>query len=344
VRHNQPVHVARRASAGTQDAAARRQLRCCPHATSLTARRASQVAPPAIKELCFFSPFKRNMHRFRPMPSRVWDLYVAAFSGHQALRSATAAMVRSGNRGGGRRRMQRMQRRWGKHAGGDGREAFAPAVGRQLTELTATPEYTPTCMGGSRHSFEACPFYLGERAAALTIRRVFPGLRLLAVLRNPRERTTSAFNDYVRVGRIARRNASDHSMEALIAQKISLLQSGQRSLEDFDMRMLTSGCYIHGLEAWGQAWPMAQLLVLQSDDLFAQPEATMNRVHSFLGLAPYRTRLHARNRNPIRKSRASRRLNETLDAFFAPYNERLYAWMTQRGIPYKRWANATHSA
>ena len=36
--------------------------------------------------------------------------------------------------------------------------------------------------------------------AAARIHAVFPALRAIAVLRNPRERTVSAFNDYVRMG------------------------------------------------------------------------------------------------------------------------------------------------
>ena len=49
------------------------------------------------------------------------------------------------------------------------------------------------------------------RAAPL-IRRAFPALRCVAVLRNPRERTVSAFNDYVRMGRIRGGNASAAGM------------------------------------------------------------------------------------------------------------------------------------
>ena len=41
-----------------------------------------QVQPPARKELCYFSRFKRHMQRNRPnAPSNNWDNYVAAFSG-----------------------------------------------------------------------------------------------------------------------------------------------------------------------------------------------------------------------------------------------------------------------
>ena len=36
-------------------------------------------------------------------------------------------------------------------------------------------------------------------------------------------------------------------------------------------------------------------------------------------------------------------INETLDAFFAPFNERLYRWASARNIDFGRWDNATSS-
>lgn len=201
------------------------------------------------------------------------------------------------------------------------------------------------CEAAGKQAFEACPFYLGEHLAARVIRSVFPAMKAVAIMRNPRERTVSAFNDYVRVGRIKGASASAMGMEAMVREKLQLLASGQRGLEDYDMRVLTSGVYIHGLRAWGAHWPSAQLLVLRSEDLFAHTDGTMSRVQRFLGLTmPLRAGVTARvrNKNTMKsKSKPSRALNETLDAFFAPYNEQLYAWARQRGIAFERWPNAT---
>ena len=59
------------------------------------------------------------------------------------------------------------------------------------------------------------------RAAGL-LHRAFPQLRLVAVLRNPRERTVSAFNDYVRMGRIHTREATRGGLEELIGHAHTL--------------------------------------------------------------------------------------------------------------------------
>ena len=244
------------------------------------------------------------MQRNRPnAPSNNWDNYVAAFSG----RIMTASFE--------------PQARFRRGAA--------------------------SCEHEGKHAFEACPFYLGEVHAAKAIRLAFPHLKVLAVLRNPRERAVSAFNDYVRVGRIRGPNASSAGMDAVLHEKVALLRSGARALESFDMRILSSGVYIHGLRAWSNHWPGSSMLVLRSEDLFGATEVVMGRVQRFLGLSasfPSDALRHVSNRNTLpSKSRPSRRLNATLDGFFAPYNAQLYAWAAARGIPFGRWENASSS-
>ena len=45
-------------------------------------------------------------------------------------------------------------------------------------------------------------------------------------------------------------DASPTCLRMLLGRQVALLRSGQRTPEDFDMRMLTSGIYIYGLRAW----------------------------------------------------------------------------------------------
>jgi len=286
-----------------------------------------QVSPPARKELCFFSPFKRFLQRYRVLPSSNWDLYTASFAGAGALRQAQMSL----NQAVGRRLLE-----------GDFIHRKRDGGRRRRNALRRAPQ-SHNCEAEHRLAFEACPFYLGEVEAATTIHAVFPSLRVIAILRNPRERSISAFNDYVRMGRIRSGNATSGGMEALIREKVGLLRSGERTLEDFDMRILTSGVYIHGLEAWGRTWPAAQLHVMRAEDLFADTSGAMARVHAFLGLEQ-RSKLSwgASNRNTMKsKSKSSPGLDTFLDEFFAPYNAQLYAWARHRGMQLEPWPNAS---
>lgn len=284
-----------------------------------------EVQAPAKKELCYFSNFKRHMQRFRVQPSNSWALYVAAFSGRITLSTQRAFLQR--------------QR---QHASGGMRDS----AGRPAFQFTRAggPKSTSRCEAVGKASFEACPFYLGEAHTPRAIRHVFPHLKAIAVLRNPRERTTSAFNDYVRVGRISRANATTHAMERLVLDRVDRVQSGRLGMEAFEARILTSGIYIHGLRRWSHDWPAAQLLVLQAEELFSDTDATMAHIGSYLGLKrpfPAAALRQVHNRNPIRKARPSRLVNETLDAFFSPYNEELYVWAAEHKRPFPRWASAS---
>ena len=281
-----------------------------------------QVQQPGVKELCYFSDFKRHLQRYRATPAMSWEQYTAGFAGAESLRLAKARMLP------GRRRARHLL-----FGGGLRRRAAAhhqAGVG--------------SCEVEGKQAFEGCPFYLGEVRAPVRLRTTFPGLRVVAVLRNPWARTLSAFHDYIRNGRISESAHNSEGMERLIVQKVQLVRSGQRTMEDFDVRILTSGVYIHGLRAWGRHWPASDLLVVRSEDMFDDAAAVLSRLESFLRLPHFvlpAERIRVHNRNAMLRSPPSRKLNETLDAFFAPYNEELYAWAAGRGAPFARWENAT---
>ena len=49
------------------------------------------VHPPAVKELCFLSPFKRHLQRNRLTPASSWELYKGALAGSESLAAAYEA-------------------------------------------------------------------------------------------------------------------------------------------------------------------------------------------------------------------------------------------------------------
>ena len=123
--------------------------------------------------------------------------------------------------------------RGGKRRGGS---LGAGGRGRSMAELepatssSAVVSFAGASRAGSlcdavgKQSFEACPFYLGEVHAPRTIHAVFPRALAIAVLRNPRERTISAFNDYVRHGRVSQANGTSAGMESLVIAKVAAAQ------------------------------------------------------------------------------------------------------------------------
>ena len=87
--------------------------------------------------------------------------------------------------------------------------------------------------------------------AAARIHAVFPALRAIAVLRNPRERTVSAFNDYVRMGIIRYEGAHRartpaeraEVMASLIDEKVRLSSFFSSSSSPLECTGVQRACY-----------------------------------------------------------------------------------------------------
>ena len=287
----------------------------------------SQVHRPARHQLCFFSEFKRHLDHLRAgqqtpadlQSSTSWPHYQAGIAGPPVL-----------------------------HARKDLYKEGTPSERseREATWTHAVSDAAAEC--STQQAFEVCPFYLGEPRVPGLLYRTFPQLRVVAVLRNPRDRTVSAFNDRMAMAASkVNENEANGWLEKLIGHTVALVASGNRSLEDFDVRVLTSGVYIHGLRSWGEVWPTQQLLVLRSEDMFADAVGVMDRVQDFLQLprairssrmqADQRRRQRVASRYSHLKAKPSRNVNATLDAFFAPYNAQLYAWMEAQGRDFTPW-------
>ena len=63
---------------------------------------------------------------------------------------------------------------------------------------------------------------------------------------------------------------------------------GYRSFAHEHQSYAGTGRYLEPLARWQAAFPPEQLLVLRSEDAFADPQGTLDRVLGFLGLRPAR--------------------------------------------------------
>jgi Sulfotransferase domain len=134
---------------------------------------------------------------------------------------------------------------------------------------------------------EAAPYYLFHPLVADRVAETLPGARIVVLLRNPVDRAYSHWNE--------RRNAGVERLsfgEALAAEPGRLagqterLRAGAvaRSAPHDWFSYLARGDYEPQLRRWTAALAADQVLVLRSEDLYAQPAATLSVVHAFLGL------------------------------------------------------------
>jgi len=138
--------------------------------------------------------------------------------------------------------------------------------------------------------FEASPYYLFHPYAARRAAATVPGAKLIALLRDPVER---AYSHYAHT---RQRGLEPLSFEdAVAAEPERLAGEVERMQADptYQSRAhriwsyVSRGRYAPQLSEWLAHFPRPQLLVLKSEDLFADPGAVYGHVLDFLGLRPH---------------------------------------------------------
>lgn len=134
---------------------------------------------------------------------------------------------------------------------------------------------------------EASPYYLFHPQAAGRAAVELPEAKLIVLLRNPVERAYSHWRE-----RRRERAETLEFAEALAIEPSRLEGEHQRLLDDPGYRSLahehqsylTQSLYLEPLSVWLAAFPRGQFCILRSEDLYREPQATVDRVCSFLGL------------------------------------------------------------
>lgn len=138
---------------------------------------------------------------------------------------------------------------------------------------------------------EASPYYLFHPRAAGRTAAELPDAKLIVILRNPVERAYSHWRERRREGAEPLEFA-----EAIAREPARLAGEHQRLLDDPGYRSvahehqsyLTQSLYLEPLSVWFAAYPREQFCILRSEDLYREPQRTVDRVWSFLGLPPQR--------------------------------------------------------
>jgi hypothetical protein len=173
---------------------------------------------------------------------------------------------------------------------------------------------------------ESSPYYLFHPRAPQRVAADLPGVKLIVILRNPVDRAFSHHNHEVALG------FEQLSFEdALAAEPVRLAGEEERLLADpryssFPHRhyaYLERSRYAGQLERWFRHFDRDRFLVLDSEELFVEPAATVAAAQRFLGLRPEvpgdLSPRNARSYAPIAPPTRERLRNR-----FAADNERLY--------------------
>jgi hypothetical protein len=182
--------------------------------------------------------------------------------------------------------------------------------------------------GSAPVAFEASPYYMFHPLAPERIHRDLPGVRLLVLLRDPVERAYSAHANHVGHGleteSFERALELEDSRLAGEAEKI-VADPAYNSYSHRHHSYRVRGHYADQLENLERVFGRDRMLVIDSDDFFADPGPAYDQVLSFLSLPAYTpafTPQNARPRSPMPES-----LRAALEDHYRPYDERLAAWL-----------------
>lgn len=174
---------------------------------------------------------------------------------------------------------------------------------------------------------EATPYALFHPRAPQRLFDVAPDARIIVLLRNPVDR---AYSHYLHER--ARGHESLGFEDAIAAEPERLLgldaglATGEILTSDTHKRAsyLARGRYARQLERWLAIFRREQMLILRSEDLYADPAATTHRVTDFLGLPPLRSDAFSAH-NATSGPPMNARTRELLLREFAADNARLAA-------------------
>ncbi|MEW6078822.1 MAG: sulfotransferase domain-containing protein [Thermodesulfobacteriota bacterium] len=188
-------------------------------------------------------------------------------------------------------------------------------------------------LAGGGKTGEATPQYIYHELVPERIHQTLPEVKLIAMLRNPTERTISQYFHEVRKGR-----EDLPMMKAFRAEEERL--AGVLRKDDFANPLYIHasykkrGVYHEQIRRFLRYFPREQLLVLDSDEFFADPAGSIKPVFQFLEVDEAFPVDGIEHKNiGWNRTRVEPEVYEYLNDYFAPHNRELYS-LLGRSFPW----------
>lgn len=182
---------------------------------------------------------------------------------------------------------------------------------------------------GTRLTGEASPSYMFAPGVAARSARSVPGVRLVALLRDPVDRAWSHYRMMRRMGREQRPflRALEEEPDLLAAAEQALADDPDRDVPAFWRHSyLARGDYLAQLRRLERHHGDEHLLVLRSEDLFADRREALGDLADFLDLEGLADQpAPTAHTSPDRGAAMPSQARAFLERWFAPRNEALYA-------------------
>tara|TARA_B100000586_G_scaffold21996_1_gene14543 strand:+ start:1374 stop:2246 length:873 start_codon:yes stop_codon:yes gene_type:complete len=180
-------------------------------------------------------------------------------------------------------------------------------------------------------SFEVTPSYIRKPWAARRIKQVLPHAKLIAILRNPVDRTYSHYNMGVNESN-EQRSFEDVIKKDLIELK-KFKNSNTKSDDYFktvvENSFLARGLYVEQLKIWFKIFDKKQIHITTTENLAMNPDKTFSEIFNFLEIPDYKIP-KLENKRKGNYLPMSKEMKIQLSNYFKPYNEELYELIEQK--------------
>lgn len=173
---------------------------------------------------------------------------------------------------------------------------------------------------------EGTPYYIFHPLAAKRVSMHLPNAKFILMLRNPVSRTYSHYNHEVRKGfeNLSFEEALEKEPERLAGEVEKMLaDETYYSFSHQHHSYVTKSIYADQLNTWFNYFPKEQFLILDADDMYADPPAILKQIFSFLELPHWELKEY-KNFNEGGYSKLDPTLRNRLIDLFKPHNQRLY--------------------
>ena len=180
--------------------------------------------------------------------------------------------------------------------------------------------------GGPRITGEASAEYFSKHRVPGIVAAALPDVKIIILLRNPVTRAYSDHQMFFKDGREKApfATAARLSLRWLADPDTLPLADAAGQLNHNPVRYVQRGVYLPSLLRWQGHFPADRMLILRSEDLFADPQRVTAQAWRFLGLSEVALRDVAPRKRGTYASPVDRDTLRQLADFYRPHNEALY--------------------
>lgn len=177
-------------------------------------------------------------------------------------------------------------------------------------------------------SGEAAPYYMFHPLVAGRVAEMLPDVKIIVLLRNPVRRAWSHYHERVHNGvePLSFREALEAEPHRLAGEVERILADPRYYSRSHDFySYLARGRYLEHLRPWYEHFDPAQIHVIRSEDLYADPGSTLVAAHRFLDIPAHPPAPHRFNYVPA--AHMDPETEAWLRDYYRPHVEALQAFL-----------------